>query len=102
MKHKLLAGLDIAVESICYTLLTYLLLSALFSMKHSLLYIPLMALYTVITGQYLRGLEKHIPRAAAGGLLRGRAGSCRDSGVSADGIRAFCGIGKEGEACWNC
>lgn len=63
MKHKLLAGLDIAVESICYTLLTYLLLSALFSMKHSLLYIPLMALYTVITGQYLRGLEKHIPRA---------------------------------------
>lgn len=30
MKHKLLAGLDIAVESICYTLLTYLLLSALF------------------------------------------------------------------------
>ena len=62
MKHKLFAGLDVAVESICYTLLAYLLLSALFSMKHNLLYIPLMALYAFVTGQYLQSLEKHIPR----------------------------------------
>ena len=63
MKDKLSVGLDIAVESICYTLLDYLLLSALFSMKHSLLYIPLLALYAFVTGKYLQALEKHIPRA---------------------------------------
>lgn len=63
MKQKLSAGLDIAVESICYTLLDYLLVSALFSMKHSLLYIPLMALYAFVTGKYLQALEKHIQRA---------------------------------------
>lgn len=63
MKQKLFAGLDIVVESICYTLLDYLLVSALFSMRHSLLYIPLMALYAFVTGKYLQALEKHIPRA---------------------------------------
>lgn len=69
MKDKLYVWLKVAGESICYTLLAYLLVSGATSFRRTPPCILMRGLHFFITGKYLLMLAKYIRSAAIRVLL---------------------------------